>query len=582
LTDETGGEVRGKGGGSGLLKFGPVRCRSADRWSLLSIKRDAVDEFVVRRQTEKSVVGGPRRRGWRQQICVFLLLAQRTRPLRVLSNESVPTLTQHALSTHTFIVVQRQVLLDFLLMMLMKPILSVQMTPIPHITSLAILTCFVRFLSHGTSSIKLLLHDRLCGNNFCKALESRCLQPRGCVGLECCDDARLGDFVGPAVVHVYGGQEQNIGLGVGDARGDGFHDFAVDGLFVVGDEVLVQQLLNLVGREPGFVVSIRGFLGSSTERCRLLELQKLGGLHKMLKLESTLGHIMALAPFLNSGNVVVDLQTTLPREEVTAHEKVIEGGDTDETKKLGNGLGDDGVLEVECLHSLEDIVEQRKQVVHAKGRCVVGLKKLAEETVALIARKTNESISWTFESQKAPGLTASSPSKRSDSLTKPLFHISEVTRLMRYAGNKTSLSVGSGVDPGRGILRFLIRPMETSSFNASSLASKFSSSISTFSKSGLKVDPERVCWCPLVAPNAIETGRGLKVPLDLSVLVGSKPALRPPPLVISPCCLNDIFSVSDTVTLCFEFSSSSVVTRRDSRSVLSSSWSLRILDEDSS
>lgn len=68
---------------------------------------------------------------------------------------------------------------SFLLMMLlMKPILSsVQMTPIPHITSLAILTCFIRFLGHGTSSIKLLLHDCLGGNDFCKALESRCLQP---------------------------------------------------------------------------------------------------------------------------------------------------------------------------------------------------------------------------------------------------------------------------------------------------------------------------------------------------------------------------------------------------------------------
>lgn len=52
---------------------------------------------------------------------------------------------------------------SFLLMMLMPThsILSVQMTPISHVTSFSILSCLVGLFGHGTSSIELLLHDRL-------------------------------------------------------------------------------------------------------------------------------------------------------------------------------------------------------------------------------------------------------------------------------------------------------------------------------------------------------------------------------------------------------------------------------------
>ena len=50
---------------------------------------------------------------------------------------------------------------SFLLMMLVKPILSVQMTPVTHVTSLAIFTCLVCFLGHGAPCVELLLRDCL-------------------------------------------------------------------------------------------------------------------------------------------------------------------------------------------------------------------------------------------------------------------------------------------------------------------------------------------------------------------------------------------------------------------------------------
>jgi hypothetical protein len=70
------------------------------------------------------------------------------------------------------------------------------------------------------------------------------------VRLERRDDSRLGNLVRTTVVHINGLQQQHVAL-LGYARGHGLHDLAVDGLLVVGHEVLVQQLLDLVGREPG-------------------------------------------------------------------------------------------------------------------------------------------------------------------------------------------------------------------------------------------------------------------------------------------------------------------------------------------
>lgn len=68
---------------------------------------------------------------------------------------------------------------------------------------------------------------------------------RGCVGLKCCDDSRLGDLVRTAIVHIDGLEEKNIAL-LSHTRGNCLHDLAVDRLLVVGDQVLVEQLLDLV------------------------------------------------------------------------------------------------------------------------------------------------------------------------------------------------------------------------------------------------------------------------------------------------------------------------------------------------
>lgn len=71
------------------------------------------------------------------------------------------------------------------------------------------------------------------------------------VGLQSGDHSRLGNLVGAAVLHVHGGQEENVAL-LGYPRGNGLHDLAVDRLLVVGHQVLIQELLNLVGGEPGW------------------------------------------------------------------------------------------------------------------------------------------------------------------------------------------------------------------------------------------------------------------------------------------------------------------------------------------
>ena len=69
------------------------------------------------------------------------------------------------------------------------------------------------------------------------------------VGLQSCDDTGLGDLVRTAVLHVHGCQQKHIAL-LRHPGCDGLHDFTVDRLLIVGDQVLVQELLDLVGREP--------------------------------------------------------------------------------------------------------------------------------------------------------------------------------------------------------------------------------------------------------------------------------------------------------------------------------------------
>jgi hypothetical protein len=66
------------------------------------------------------------------------------------------------------------------------------------------------------------------------------------VRLESGDDTRLGDLVRSAIIHVYCSKEKDVAL-LGDSRGDSFHDLAVDRLLIVGNKVLVEELLYLVG-----------------------------------------------------------------------------------------------------------------------------------------------------------------------------------------------------------------------------------------------------------------------------------------------------------------------------------------------
>lgn len=69
------------------------------------------------------------------------------------------------------------------------------------------------------------------------------------IRLQRCDDTWLCNFIWSTVIHIHGSQEQHIAL-LGDTGGNGLHDLRVDGLFVISHQVLVQQLLDLVGGEP--------------------------------------------------------------------------------------------------------------------------------------------------------------------------------------------------------------------------------------------------------------------------------------------------------------------------------------------
>lgn len=86
---------------------------------------------------------------------------------------------------------------------------------------------------------------------------------------------------------------------------------------------------------------------------------------------------MALAPLLNTGYVIVDLQAPLPREEVSPHQEIVESGDTHELEELSDRLYDDAILEIEGLHCLVGIVQKAQEVVHAVCGVVVGRKKLS-------------------------------------------------------------------------------------------------------------------------------------------------------------------------------------------------------------
>ena len=69
------------------------------------------------------------------------------------------------------------------------------------------------------------------------------------VSLECCYDTRLGDLIWSAIIHINCRQQENVTL-LSDARRYRFHNVPVDGLLVVCNKILIQQLLDLIGGQP--------------------------------------------------------------------------------------------------------------------------------------------------------------------------------------------------------------------------------------------------------------------------------------------------------------------------------------------
>ena len=112
-----------------------------------------------------------------------------------------------------------------------------------------------------------LLCHCLSRNNLRQTLQPRCLEPcrqksdrmelyrksliltRRCVCFECCDHSWFSNLIRATVIHIHRRQKEYIAF-FGDTRGHSFHDFSIDRLFVVRNEILIQQLLDLIRREP--------------------------------------------------------------------------------------------------------------------------------------------------------------------------------------------------------------------------------------------------------------------------------------------------------------------------------------------
>lgn len=122
-------------------------------------------------------------------------------------------------------------------------------------------------------------------------------------------------------------QEEVVVAVIGnDSRGHSSQDLGRYRRLVVGDVVLGDELLDLRGREHPADVAGKGEWKDAGQRAleggyerrhalddvdvglrTLLELEQLGGLHEMLELENSLGHVVRLAPLLEPGDVVLDL-----------------------------------------------------------------------------------------------------------------------------------------------------------------------------------------------------------------------------------------------------------------------------------
>lgn len=66
------------------------------------------------------------------------------------------------------------------------------------------------------------------------------------IRLQSSDDSGLSNLIRARILEIDRRQQQDVTL-LRNARGDRLHDLAIDRLFIVCDEVLVEKFLDLVG-----------------------------------------------------------------------------------------------------------------------------------------------------------------------------------------------------------------------------------------------------------------------------------------------------------------------------------------------
>ncbi|KAI3483202.1 hypothetical protein L1887_53982 [Cichorium endivia] len=175
---------------------------------------------------------------------------------------------------------------------------------------------------------------------------------RRAVGLDARHLARQRQLVRPRLVHL-GRQQQMVVAVVGHhARRHRLEDLGRDRILVVGHVVVRDELLDLRRRQhPADVVD-----NVNVAQRRLLELQQLGRLHEVLQLQRPLGHVVRLAPLLDSRDVVLDLHRALPRAKVAAHQQIVEARHADQLQQLRHHLLRHRRFHVVALEALPHLV----------------------------------------------------------------------------------------------------------------------------------------------------------------------------------------------------------------------------------
>ena len=76
---------------------------------------------------------------------------------------------------------------------------------------------------------------------------------------------------------------------------------------------------------------------------------------------------MAFAPTLYPLDVVINLYTPFPRQEVFPLKKIIEGSNPDKLQQLGDSLRSNRFLNEVSLQGLMDFAEQSQEIVYNTG-----------------------------------------------------------------------------------------------------------------------------------------------------------------------------------------------------------------------